>query len=165
MKNGKPIGISYCTNEAKKYKEDFAKYVAEEVKHQGWEMIPNDYQHFYVDATFFFPRLDFDCNNYWKCLLDAITDTKSIWLDDNVVCERVNAILYDDKNPRIELVIHPVEYIGIFENKQAFDAFVTNCQSCRRYARNCSVLKKAREGRIQEEINNFVCEKYNKKGD
>jgi len=93
-------------------------------------------------------------------MIDAITDTQLIWVDDNVVCERVNKILYDTKDPRIELTIYPVEYVGIFKNKQEYEQFESNCKTCSRYSNNCSILSKAKEGRIQDEIVNNVCTKY-----
>ena len=164
LKHGKAIAMSYCTPEAKKYKESFAQYVASEVKKQGWDLEPNEYQHFYIDSTFFFPSTGLDCNNYFKCLLDAITDTQLIWLDDNVTCERVQAIYYDAQNPRIELIIHPVDYIGIFSNRESMESFEDRCKSCARYARNCSILRKAKEGRIQPETDGYSCSKRSLKG-
>lgn len=160
IKNGKPVAISYKTTEANKYQKNFIKYVKQEIKKQEWSLIPNSVQHFYVDAIFYFPRTDMDANNYWKVLLDAITDTKSIWLDDNVTCERVQGIYYDSDNPRIELVISPVEYIGIFENKSQLENFKSNCIGCNRYKRNCSILRNAINGKIQSEINNYNCKKF-----
>jgi len=34
---------------------------------------------------------------------------------------------------------------------------------CSRYNRNCSILKKAKEGRIQKEISELICNKYKKR--
>lgn len=160
MKYGRPMAITYTTNEAKKYKSDFSSYVIEEVKRQGWALKPNGVQHFYVDAVFYFKTTASDPSNAFKCLLDSITNTQLIWLDDNVACERVQAIYYDSTNPRIELTIRPVDYIGIFDNQDALDSFEQKCKSCTRYCRNCSILNKAKEGRIQEEIADGVCAKY-----
>lgn len=159
-RSGKPTAMSYKTNEALKYRLEFADYVRAEVPKQSWDMEPNNTQHFYVDATFYFSKTNMDCNNYWKVMLDAITDTRLIWLDDNVVCERVRRIYYDTEHPRIELVISPVEYIGIFDNAQQLEQFVSNCAGCIRQNRNCSILNKAKEGRIQSEICNLTCSKY-----
>ena len=159
IKNGKPMAMSYKTAEATKYQKEFAEYVKQEVKRQNWDLIPNKEQHFYVDCVFYFDRTDKDCNNYFKCMLDAITDTQLVWIDDNVVCERVNRIYYDNANPRIELCIYPVDYIGIFDNISQLEEFETNCIGCSRYKRNCSILQKAKEGRLQEDIVNFTCTK------
>lgn len=157
MKNKKPLAVPYKTGEAKKYQSEFAKYVKQEAKKQGWQISDNKYQHYYVDAIFYFPRIDMDCNNYWKCMFDAITDSKAVWLDDTQACERVQAIYYSSTDPRIEIEIHPVDYIGVFKNSSQLEEFESNCIGCSRYERNCSLLKKAKEGRIQEEINSNNC--------
>ena len=85
-----------------------------------------------------------------------------IWLDDNVVCERVQRIYYDSKNTRLELDIYPGDYIGIFDNISQLEKFESNCFGCSRYKRNCSILQKAKEGRIQDEIKNMICTKVKK---
>ena len=150
----------YETADAKAYKKKFKKYVEEQIKLQGYSSIPNKTQHFYVDCVFYFERTDQDPNNYFKLPLDAITETQLIWLDDNTTCERVNAIYYDTDNPRIEISIKPVDYIGIFPIVNDLDEFKNKCATCTRSKRNCSILNKAIEGRIQEEISNGVCGKY-----
>lgn len=162
MKNGRPMAMVYETAEAKKYKKDFKEYVLEQVNIQNWDVPVNKTQHFYIDCVFYFERIDQDPNNYFKLQLDSLTETQALWMDDNVTCERVNRIYYDSKNPRIELTIYPVDYIGIFDSKCDLDTFCEKCESCKRNKRNCSIKKKAIEGRIQEEINmeSFECSKY-----
>lgn len=163
MRGGKPIAMSYRTPEAVKYRNDFAKYVAYEVRKQKWDLVPNKTQHFYIDTVFYFPSTNLDGNNYFKVMLDAITDTGLIWLDDNVACERIQAIYYDSANPRVELTISPVDYIGIFDNESQMEKFESVCIECNRYTRNCSILRKAKEGRIQDEIQDGYCLKFRKK--
>ena len=160
MRGKKPVAMSYKTAEAVKYQKEFTQYVKDEVVRQGWDLIPNKTQHFYCDGYFYFDRTDRDPNNYWKLLLDAITDSGVIWLDDNVVCERAQRILYDSANPRIELVIRPVDYVGIFDDISHLEDFKSRCIGCKQYTRNCSLLRKAIEGRIQPEIADGICEKY-----
>jgi Holliday junction resolvase RusA-like endonuclease len=150
----------YETADAKAYKKKFKKYVEEQIKLQEYSLTPNKTQHFYIDCVFFFERTDQDPNNYFKLPLDAITETQLIWLDDNTTCERVNAIYYDSDNPRIEISIKPVDYIGIFPSVNDLNEFKEKCATCTRSKRNCSILNKAIEGRIQEEISNRVCNKY-----
>lgn len=163
MRGGRPLAVPYKTADAKAFQKDFAEIVADAVKNQGWETIDDIKQHFYVDALFYFPRKRMDCNNYWKVLLDTITDTQLIWQDDNVVCERAQGIYYDTKNPRIELTIRPVDYIGVFDNASQLEQFESNCIGCSRYTRNCKILRQAKEGRIQEEIINGSCSKFSKR--
>lgn len=160
IKNGRPMAMSYKTPEAVKYQKDFREYIIKEVGNQDYNLEPNSKRHFYVDAIFYFDRVDKDANNYFKCLLDAITDTQLIWLDDNVVCERVQRIYYDSSNPRIELDIYPVDYIGVFDNASQLEQFEAHCIGCKRYKRNCSLLNKAKDGRIQNEIHDLQCDKF-----
>lgn len=161
IKNGKAIATSHKTTEAKKYRAEFADYVREEALRQGWDRPIDKWQHFYVDAYFYFDKTIRDANNYFKVMLDAITDTQLIWVDDNVVCERVQRILYDTKRPRIELVIRPTDYIGIFDNMSQMEEFTSKCFGCTRYKRNCSILKNAKIGRIQDDVDGLVCMKRN----
>lgn len=160
MKNGKPMAMVYETAEAKQYKKEFKKIIEEQVKKQNWTWEVNNTQHFNVDAVFYFDRIDKDASNYEKCLGDTLTETQLIWKDDNVALFRPQRIYYDAKNPRIELEIYPVDYIGIFDNQEQLDNFEDKCKTCQRYKRNCSILNKAKEGRIQEEICGFECSKY-----
>ena len=161
MIHGKPQVSLYETAEAKKYKKEFCEYVKEQVKLQQFNIKPNKTQHWYIDCVFYFDRIDKDANNYFKLLLDSITDTQAIWIDDNTTCERVQAIYYDSKNPHIEMTIYPVDYIGVFSNQEQLEQFESNCIHCKRYKeRKCSIFKKAIEGRIQEEINNNKCLKF-----
>lgn len=155
------MSVTYETNEAKKYKKDFTQYVIEQIELQGWNMPVTKEQHFYVDVVFYFDRTDKDPNNYFKLPLDAITESGLIWADDNIVCERVNRIYYDKENPRIEFVIYPTDYVGIFDNQLQLNSFEDKCRTCSRYKNNCSLLRKAKEGRIQQEISDeLYCSKY-----
>lgn len=165
VKNGKPLGINYKTKEASKYQKAFAEYVRDEIEKQNWTTDTDKSRHYYVDAVFYFPRIDMDANNYWKVPLDAITDTKLIWQDDNVVCERVQMIMYDSNNPRMELTIHPVDYIGVFKNTSQMEDFESICIGCKRYKRNCSILRGAKAGKIQPEITDNLCSEYKKSKD
>ena len=154
------MAIGYKKPEAIKYQKEFANYVKNEAKKQGWVKSDNKFQHYYMDCIFYFDRVDKDANNCFKCLADAITDSQAVWIDDTQLCERVQGIYYDSENPRIEITITPVDYIGVFENASQLDSFKSNCIGCKRYKRNCSLFKKATEGRIQKEINGGICEKY-----
>lgn len=155
--NGKSIPCSYKTKEATTYQKEFEKYVISEVEKQHWDINAVQDKHLYVDTIFYFSRVDMDCNNYFKVLLDAITNTKLVWKDDNIVCERVQRIFYDSKNPHIEISIHPVEYIGIFDNDDKLNLFENRCKRCCRYARNCSLLNRAKAGYVQEAITQDDC--------
>lgn len=161
LMGGRAQVTMYETADAKQYKREFVTYVKEQAKLQGFHPSTNKFQHYYVECDFYFPRIDMDANNYWKLMFDAITESQCVWIDDTQACERVNKILYDAKNPRIELRIFPVDYIGIFPNQEHLEHFKAKCIQCTRYKEGkCSLLNKAIEGRIQQEITGVTCTKY-----
>lgn len=169
VRNGKPLSMVYETKEAKDYKKEFKEIVERSVEEQDWSCDVNDTQHWYVDAVYYFDRIDKDASNYEKCLSDAITETGLIWEDDNVTLFRPQRIYYDKDNPRIELTVYPVEYIGVFDDQDAYAQFLQRCQNCTRGIRNCAIQRKAIEGRIQEEVQQkgqfFYCVKYKEQKD
>lgn len=161
IKNGRPMSITYKKPDAVKYQKDFTEYVKNQAQTQGWIMSDNRYQHYYMDCVFYFDRTNRDANNAFKCLADAITDAGCVWIDDTQLCERVQGIYYDVQNPRVEICIKPVEYCGVFKDASQLDEFQSRCIDCSRYKRNCSILRKSKEGKIQEEIDeNYVCSKF-----
>lgn len=155
--------MTYKPKETKAFEKQFGEYAKEEVKKQGWIKPENEF--IIIEATFYFPRIDMDTNNYWKVLLDVLTDV-NVWDDDNIVMERVNRIYYDNKNPRIELEIYPSNTVGIFDRKEEYEEFKMNCENCTRFKRNCSIHKKALESRIQDDITKdkdiWKCHKFKK---
>ena len=150
--------IPFKPKATKDFEKEFSTYVESEIKKQGW-IKPHKDKLIVMEAIFYFPRIDMDAQNYFKSLSDIMTSS-GVWEDDNIVMERVMRIYYDNKNPRIELKIYPSEFIGIFNNKGEYEEFVSKCIKCKRYKRNCSILKKALEGRIQDEIVRNKCLKY-----
>jgi len=161
-KNGKTfyMVMPYLTKEAKEYKQAFSEYAKVQVERQQWDMEETRSRHYYMDCIYYFPRIDMDEQNYPKCMSDALNGIA--YVDDNFILTRTNSIYYDTKNPRVELTIYPVEYIGIFDNEETLELFEDNCHQCKRYGRNCSILKAAKEGRIQEEIIGLICGKHTK---
>lgn len=163
--NGKPKSMvtMYETADAKAYKKKFIKYISEQSKLQDWKMSDNRFQKYFVDCTFYFPRIDMDSNNTYKLMLDSITESKAVWIDDVQACERTQGIFYDTNNPRVEITIYPVDFIGIFPTLKHLQEFENNCISCSRYKnKKCSVYKNAIEGRISDDILDFNCNKYKK---
>lgn len=101
-------------------------------------------------------------DNFKKLQQDCITESGIVWSDDSWCLPRTERLFIDSTNPRIVLVITPCEFIGIFDNEKQLKEFKSKCVNCRRYKNNCSILKNAIEGRIQEEINNLECSSFKK---
>ncbi|WP_025909356.1 RusA family crossover junction endodeoxyribonuclease [Priestia flexa] len=152
--------MSYTKPEAKKFKDVFSTYAKEQVKLQGWNIEETKEIHHYLDCVFYFDRTDKDEQNYMKVMCDTLNGIA--YIDDKKILTRTHEVYYDSKNPRIEITIRPVEYRGVFSNEKQLRQFESNCENCKRYKRNCSILKKAKEGKIQEEIDHtYTCSKYN----
>ncbi|MCP1159260.1 RusA family crossover junction endodeoxyribonuclease [Bacillus infantis] len=153
--------MAYTKPEANKFKKKFSTYAKEQVKLQEWDIESTRDIHHYVDCIFYFDRTDKDEQNYMKVLCDTLNGIA--YIDDKKVLTRTHEVFYDSANPRIEITIHPVTYRGIFPNELHMQQFEENCMTCKRYKRNCSILNKAKEGRVQGEIDGeFVCGKYSK---
>src|SRR5699024_10837209 len=91
-----------------------------------------------------------DCNSYYKIMLDSMTDY--IIADDKNVLPRTMRVVYDSKNPRFYAKLHRSDSHGIWENKDKFNQFYqSSCALCTKDKDKCSFLKKALEGRINEE--------------
>ncbi|MGG4434381.1 RusA family crossover junction endodeoxyribonuclease [Priestia megaterium] len=151
--------MAYTKAEAKRFKEEFSTYAKEQVRLQNWNIENTRDIHHYVDCVFYFDRTDKDEQNYMKVLCDTLNGIA--YIDDKKVLTRTHEVYYNAANPHIDIIIKPVEYRGIFSNEALLNEFMSKCKSCIRHKRNCSILNKAKEGRIQEEINNaYECLNY-----
>lgn len=162
-RGGRSIGMSYKVQSAVDYQEELIKQVQKAVLEQNWKISSDPHVHYYMDCVFYFKYRGCDANNYFKCLADAITMSNCVWIDDSQLCERVQGMFYDAENPRIEIEIRPVEYIGIFKNAAHLEKFEKRCVGCVRYARNCSILAASKIGRIKPEIKDEMCLKYKRR--
>ena len=75
-------------------------------------------------------------------------------MDDDIILYEVKDIYIDKLNPRVEIKISKSPKKGIFKSEEELDNFLEiNCKDCKRYKRNCSILRKALENRIEPQIN------------
>ena len=156
------FGSTYLKTEGKEYKKRMIKYIKEEVKKQSWIKLDKG-QYCYIDEIVYFNCAGRDADNLKKLQQDSISGSNVVWFDDTFALPRTNRVYIDSENPRIEMVITPVEFIGIFDNKEDMDLFISKCKTCNRYKRNCSILKNALEGRIQDDVvkvDNWNCNKF-----
>lgn len=154
--------MAYTKQEAKNFQKEFESYAKEQVELQGWDIEKTRNIHHYMDCVFYFDRTDKDSQNYFKVMSDVLNGIA--YIDDRTILTRTFQQFYDSSNPRIEMKIHPVEYRGIFSSESHMNEFERRCLNCKRYSRNCSILSKAKEGRIQIEINeDYECIKFKEK--
>lgn len=154
--------MAYKPKETKAFEQKFGNYVKQEIINQNWT-IPEKGKFIIMDTIFYFPRTDMDAQNYFKSICDIMTNV-GVWEDDNIVCEKVNRIYYDSKKPRIEIVLHEADSVGIFDSSEEYYTFKSVCNNCKRFKKTCSIHNKAIESRIQDEVqlvnNKWVCSKF-----
>lgn len=154
-----PTGKRILSKDGKKVKIEIQNAATEQMEKQNWDYDYTVGDYIYMDTLIYFNRTGRDDNNVYKLLCDALE--KIVYENDSRVLIRTQRILYDTENPRVEVKLSPVDYIGIFDNEDLLNEFESKCKSCNRYKRNCSILNKAKEGRIQEEISDtYECSKY-----
>ncbi|WP_256719520.1 hypothetical protein [Paenibacillus odorifer] len=155
-----PSGKRILSKEGEKVKAQIIKSAKKQIDYKLWDYEYTKDHFIYMDATIYFNRTGRDDNNIYKLNNDALE--KIVYDNDSRILTRTQRILYDKENPRIELIFSCTEYIGIFDNQNCLNDFEVKCKKCKRYKNNCSILKKAKEGRIQEEIIDFDCSSFKK---
>lgn len=135
------------------------KYIKKEVEKQNWDKIEGRFLH--MDEVIYSNRKGRDPDNFKKLQQDCITESGVVWCDDSYCLPRTQRLYIDSTNPRIELVITPTEFVGIFDNEEVAKSFEDRCKGCTRYKNNCSILRQSLESRIQPEIDNsLVCSEF-----
>lgn len=126
----------------------------EQLDHWDYEWTKDNYV--YQDAFIVFARRGSDDNNIYKLMNDSLEGI--IYDNDSRVLVRTQQIVYDSKNPRVELTIAPVDYKGIFRGIDEYEDFVNRCElgggkGCSRFRNgSCSVLKDSISGTIRPEV-------------
>lgn len=156
-----PTGRRILSKEGERVKNQIIKQARKQMEGQDWDYEYTKSGFCYLDTIIYFNKRGRDDNNTYKLLCDSLE--KIAYDNDSRILVRTQKILYDSKHPRVEVLIRPVKYIGIFDNQEHLDLFESKCESCSRYSNNCSILRKAKEGFIQDEIEEFVCSSYSKR--
>lgn len=161
-KKSEPTGKRILSDKGTMNKKTIQKETKRQIKGQDWEISNTLNKYFYMDVIIYFNRTNRDADNIFKILNDSLEGI--VFKNDSRILPRVQRILYDATNPKIEVFFTPCNYIGIFDSLIDLEEFEENCHSCRFYLNSkCSVLVKAKEGRIQDEIENTICSKYTEK--
>jgi len=144
-------GRRILSKEGRKTKSRIMGEARAQMLNQEWDYEATKDIYLYQDAVIYFPRRGMDDNNVYKLLNDSLE--KIIYDNDSRVLVRTQKILYDTKNPRVELKIYPVAFKGIFENLSIYKAFELKCESCKNYRNGkCSILKDSLNGTVRDEV-------------
>lgn len=165
-----PTGRRILSPEGRKVKSRIMGEARVQLKGQDWDYEWTKENYCYQDAVIYFTRRGSDDNNIYKLLNDSLEEI--VYDNDSRVLVRSQHIMYDPKNPRVELTLKPVSFIGIFKDKHERDEFEARCEfsgekGCSRYRKgSCSILKDSIAGTVREEvgdINNPSCTQFTPK--
>jgi Holliday junction resolvase RusA-like endonuclease len=156
-----PTGKRILSKEGTKCKNEIQAEARVQMLGQDWDYDWTKEGYVYLDTVIYFARRGTDDNNIYKLLCDAL---EGICYDnDSRVLVRTQKIMYSSENPRVEATLHPVEYVGVFDNQEQVAKFEEKCSSCSRYRKgSCSILKDSLKGTEREEIeiDTKVCNSY-----
>ncbi|ALA47884.1 putative crossover junction endodeoxyribonuclease RusA [Brevibacillus phage Sundance] len=149
-----PTGRRILSKEGRQVKAKIQGQARVQTENQDWDFDWTKENFVYQDAVIFFARRGSDDNNIYKLLNDSLEGIA--YDNDSRVLVRTQHIVYDSKNPRIELTLVPVEFVGIFKNQEMLRDFQKVCESCSRYRKgSCSIIKNSIAGTVREEIGNI----------
>lgn len=149
---GKAYVHVYKTTKARAYETYMVKTLKRISKEQQW-IVPDRNDYIIMELIYYMNKQGRDIDNTYKLLIDALANAGLIINDDKVIPVPIN-IFIDKDNPRIEVKLKKSSKIGVFNNDKEYDDFLLeNCFKCKRYVKNCSLLKKLKENRIIQEVN------------
>lgn len=157
---GRPISQPFETKKAKDYKRYVKTVVKREIQRQNWEFKGKD-EYLDIHLKYYMNKKRKDADNLGKVLFDALMEG-GVYIDDDILIPKVDNVYIDKYNPRVELSISVSDKMGIFDNKEHLNTFMeNNCLQCKRhyYKRQCSIITKALENRIEPQIDldKLVC--------
>ena len=158
-------GAKILSKQGEKRKAEIAQAAKEQLQNQEWDYEWTKQNYVYQDAVIHFARRGSDDNNIYKLLNDTLEGI--VYDNDSRVLVRTQRIVYDSSNPRVEVTITPVDFVGIFENQDKAVEFQSNCMSCTRYLNGrCSILVDSLAGTVREEVGSIYepkCVSYKEK--
>lgn len=167
-----PTGRRILSTDGRKVKARIQAEARMQLKEQldNWDYEWTKENYVYQDAFIVFARRGSDDNNIYKLLNDSLEGI--VYDNDSRVLVRTQQIVYDSKNPRVEIEISPVDYKGIFKDLGDYSLFIGRCKfeekkGCSKFRNgSCSILKDSVNGTIRKEIgdvHNPFCSSFSAK--
>lgn len=160
----KPTGRRILSPDGVKCKNKLQAETRVQMQGQDWDYDWTKEGYLYLDTVIYFQKRGTDDNNIYKLLCDALE--KIVYDNDSRVLVRTQRIMYSTHNPRVEVRLSPVQFVGIFDNLDSLGAFEDKCKMCSRYRKgSCSILKDSTIGTERTEVNleTLICQEYKTK--
>lgn len=153
-------GKRILTKKGRELKNIIAFQAREQMNKVGWDKVDKGFVR--MDAVIYFNRKGRDSDNVYKALQDSLEGI--VYENDSQVLGCTKKVLIDRNSPRVEVVIYPVEFVGVFDSSVEAKDFEENCKDCTRYLEGrCSILQDSVEGVVREEVQDKVCTKFKKR--
>ena len=159
---GRPIISSYLTKEAEDFKQYMHYVMTRKAKECNW-ITPLNNQYIKMSLIFFMNKLGKDADNHIKLIQDSLQETGLVKNDSKII-PVIKRLYVDKQNPRVKIKLEILPWIGVFDNNEKREQFLTNnCINCKRYKRNCSILKALDNNKLIPEVNvtENICKKLN----
>lgn len=153
---GRFTGKKILSKEGKQNREDIMINVERQMSlpiNIDWDITYTENHYIYMDIDAYVTRTNVDLDNTLKTLNDSIEASGLVFLNDKKVIPRFNRVYIEPANPRVEITFSQTGWYGVFEDKIDYEDFLHDCNTCSRFRNgSCSILKKALDNKIQEEI-------------
>ncbi len=123
---GKPRVQLYETTDARAFKRHVGNIIKRKMEEIDWEKT-GEFEYVICEVVMYLSQKKRDADNHFKCLLDAITASGAIY-DDSMVIPRVEDVIIDKENPRVEVRLYRAEKIGVFTNEFALNNFIEKAE-------------------------------------
>ena len=160
FQGGRPMAAPYLIKAAVDFKEHMKYVMTREAKKANW-IIPEDSQYIRMSLIFYMDKLGKDADNHIKLIQDSLQESGLIKNDSKII-PVVKRLYVDKENPRVKVKLEVLPWIGVFENEEHKQEFIQlNCINCKRFKRNCSILKTLQENKLMSDVDllNKVCKK------
>ena len=155
FQGGRNIPVPYLTKETQDFKQYMHHLMTREANKNNW-ITPEDNKYIKLSLIFYMNKLGKDADNHIKLIQDSLQETGLVKNDSKII-PSVKRLFVDKENPRVIIKLEELPWIGVFSDETHRKYFIDeNCNNCKRFKRNCSILKSLDENKISKDVNNNI---------
>lgn len=158
FQGGRNVALPYLTKEALDFKEYMKMACKRFQAETGWEKPTKD-KYILMELIFYMNKHGRDADNHIKLIQDALQENNIVENDSKII-PRVKRLYVDKDNPRVIIKLSVLPWVGVFIDETTRNDFIeSNCMDCKRFKRNCSILKTLDDNKIHEvvDLKNKIC--------
>lgn len=162
FQGGRPIVSSYLTKETFDFKQYMKFLMKREAEKCNWET-PENNKYIKLSLIFYMNKHGKDPDNHIKLIQDSLQETGLVNNDSKII-PQVKRVFINKNDPKVKIKMEVLPWIGVFDNETKRDIFINlNCQKCKRFSKNCSILKSLDNNKITSDVDlsKNICKKIN----